>query len=72
MYLPAIDLWPHVGTTLDNLRGSVERAAAEGAQEILAVVDVGEAEIGDLRGRLSIKVSWSCRLMLNFMLVYLG
>ena len=52
--LPAIHLWPYVGTALDNLGGCVQGAAAEGAQEILAVVDVGQAEVGDLQETLNI------------------
>lgn len=45
---PGVDLGPPVGPPVDDLWGCVERAAAECLQVLVAVVKVGQAEIGDL------------------------
>lgn len=45
--LPAVDLWALVGAASHNLRGGVQRTAAEGVQQVLPVEYVGEAEICD-------------------------
>ena len=39
-----------VGPAVDDLRGRVERAAAEGLEELVLVVQVGQPEVCDLRG----------------------
>lgn len=46
---PGVHLRAPVRPSVDDLRGGVQGAAAEGLQEVVAVVEVGQAEVGDLK-----------------------
>lgn len=45
---PGVHLWAPVRPPVDNLGGGVQGAAAEGLQVVVAMVEVGQAEVCDL------------------------
>lgn len=52
---PAIHFGSVIRSSTNNLRTGVQRTAAEGRQQSAFVKDVGQSEIGNLRGKVSIK-----------------
>lgn len=45
---PRVHLWATVWPSINDLRGGVQRAAAEGLKVLVSVVEVRQAEVCDL------------------------
>lgn len=46
---PSVYFWPTIGTSIDNFRGSIQRAATKCLEVLITMVEVGQAKVSNLK-----------------------